>query len=176
MTITTHRVFTLSRRDLPLGLALCCGVLVAPLAAAQQDDPASAWPVFPAPSQAPGDDTARFYGTWKAQFEANGQTVTMISVHDARGYRNFLVANNGQVPAGNGSFAAANGRYTAGAPKPNDGGTYHFIDSETAVCTNSAGQTVTWRRTGKPVDANTAAMALTGYRPPTSRPGTLDKR
>jgi len=79
-------------------------------------------------------------------------------------------------PAGQGSFAAANGHYTAAAPKPNDSGTYQFTDSETVVCTNSAGQTVTWRRTAKPVDANTAAKAATGYQPPSSRPGTLEKR
>jgi hypothetical protein len=133
-------------------------------------------PVFPAPSPAAGDDTERFYGTWKGQFEANGQTVTLISVHDARGYRNSLVTNTGTIPAGQGSFAAANGRYSAAAPKPNDSGTYHFTDSETVVCTNSAGQTVTWRRTARPVDANTAAKSLTGYQPPSSRPGTLDKR
>ncbi|HTS82478.1 MAG TPA: DUF4189 domain-containing protein [Myxococcaceae bacterium] len=133
-------------------------------------------PIFPVPAPTPGDDTARFYGTWKGHFEANGQTVTMISVHDARGYRNVVVTSTGQVPAGQGSFSAMNGRYTAGAPKPNDSGTYRFTDSETAVCTNSAGQTVTWRRTAKPVDANTAAKALTGYQPPSARPGTLDKR
>jgi hypothetical protein len=128
-------------------------------------------PVFPAPTPLPGDDTARFYGTWRGQFEANGQTVTLISVHDAEGYRNFLVANDGQAPAGQGFFAAANGRYTAGAPKPNDSGTYRFTDSETVVCTNSAGQTVTWRRTAKP-----GAKTLAGNPPPTSRAGTLDKR
>jgi hypothetical protein len=138
--------------------------------------PPQVLPIFPTPAPAPGDDTARFYGTWRGQFEANGQMVTMISVHNAHGYRNSVVASTGQVPAGQGSFAAANGRYTAGAPKPNDSGTYRFTDSETVVCTNSAGQTVTWKRTAKPVDANTAAKALTGYQPPSSRPGTLDKR
>ena len=140
------------------------------------DGPPRVLPVFPTPSPAPGDDTARFFGTWKGQFEANGQTVTLVSVHDAQGYRNFLVANTGQVPAGQGSFAAKNGRYTAAAPKPNDSGTYRFSDSETVVCTNSAGQTVTWRRTAKPVDVNTAAKGLTGHQPPSSRTATPDKR
>ena len=140
------------------------------------DGPPQVLPIFPVPSPAPGDDTARFYGTWRGQFEANGQTVTLVSVHDAQGYRNFLVANTGQEPAGHGSFAARSGRHTAGPPKPNDSGTYRFTDSETVVCTNSAGQTVTWRRTAKPLDANTAAKTLTGYQPPSSRAGTLDKR
>jgi hypothetical protein len=138
--------------------------------------PPKVLPIFPVPSPAPGDDTARFYGTWKGEFEANGQTVTLISVHDAKGYRNFLAGNGGQVPAGQGSFAAANGRYTAAAPKPNDSGTYRFTDSETAVCTNSAGQTVTWHRTAKPVDASKAAKTATGHQTASSGTGTPGKR
>ena len=43
-----------------------------------------------------GDDTARFYGTWKTTVVLNGQTVTVISVHDASGYKNFA-----QTPTGN---------------------------------------------------------------------------
>ena len=37
------------------------------------------------------DDTARFYGTWKTTFPYNGRIVTMISVHDATGYKNYIV-------------------------------------------------------------------------------------
>ena len=120
----------------------------------------------------PGNDTARFYGSWTASFPMNGQTVTVLSIHDARGYRNFNVTSGGNTPTDSGTFTAANGRYHTSAAKPNDTGTYRFVDSETAECTNAAGQTLTWRRQGKPVDANTAAKALTNYSPPTERPGT----
>ena len=119
-----------------------------------------------------GDDTVRFYGSWTASVAANGQSVTLLSIHNAQGYRNFVVAQTGNIPAGDGTFSAANGRYTSNAPKPNDSGSYRFLDSETVVCTNAAGQTLTWKRQGKPVDANAAAQALTGYTPPTDRPGT----
>jgi len=46
------------------------------------------------------DDTARFYGSWTASFPLNGQTVTMLSIHDPAGYKNFFAAPNGNVPAG----------------------------------------------------------------------------
>ena len=42
------------------------------------------------------DDTARFYGTWKTSFLYNGQTVTMVSVHDASGYKNYVVTSHRQ--------------------------------------------------------------------------------
>jgi uncharacterized protein len=92
------------------------------------------------------DDTARFFGNWTASFPVNNQTVTILTVHDASGYKNFVVAPTGNVPAGNGSFSAANGRYQTSAPAPNDGGTYRFIDNDTVICTNAAGQTLTWKR------------------------------
>jgi TPR repeat protein len=88
------------------------------------------------------DDTARFYGTWQTSFLFNGQMITMVSVHDASGYKNYV--NN--APAGEGSYSAANGRYTAGADAPNDSGTYRFLGDNTVIATNSAGQTVTWKR------------------------------
>ncbi|MBS0580623.1 MAG: DUF4189 domain-containing protein [Proteobacteria bacterium] len=132
--------------------------------------PAPAPPLAAAP--AAGDDTARFYGSWTASFPVNGQTMTVLSVHDARGYRNFNVTSGGNAPLDTGTFSAAHGRYHTSAPKPNDSGTYRFLDSDTAECTNAAGETLTWRRQGKPVDANTAAKALTNYSPPTERPGT----
>lgn len=92
------------------------------------------------------DDTGRFFGSWTASVPVNGQSVTILSIHDASGYKNFVIALTGNVPAGNGNFSAANGRYATSAPKPNDAGTYHFLDDDTVVCTNAAGQTVTWRR------------------------------
>jgi hypothetical protein len=136
-------------------------------------------PAVAAPPSAPahaGNDTVRFYGTWTTSFAANGQNVTLLSIHNAQGYRNFVVAQTGNIPAGDGTFSAANGRYSSSAEKPNDSGSYHFVDSDTVVCTNAAGQTVTWKRQGKPVDANVAAQALTGYAPPPDRPGNLTKK
>jgi hypothetical protein len=38
-----------------------------------------------------GDDTSRFFGTWKATSPYNGQTVTMVSFHDRSGYKNYFV-------------------------------------------------------------------------------------
>ena len=123
-----------------------------------------------------GDDTARFYGTWEAHIQANGQIVTVISVHDANGYKNFVRLPSGDTPAGEGTFSAANGRYQTNAPSPNNGGVYYFLGNDTAVCTNLAGKIVTWRRLKtsaepKPLDANTAARNTTGYIPPSGRPG-----
>jgi TPR repeat protein len=122
------------------------------------------------------DDTARFYGTWTGSFSMGGQTVTMRSVHDAAGYKNYVVAPTGDVFAGDGTFFAADGKYKTSADAPNDSGTYRFVDNDTAVCTNAAGQTVTWKRVKsgsapQPVDANVAAKRTTGYVPPNGRPG-----
>jgi TPR repeat protein len=99
-----------------------------------------------APAACASDDTARFYGTWRTSFVVNGQTVTMISVHDNNGYTNYFVTPTGNASAGSGTFSAANGKYQTSAPAPNDAGTYHFLDDNTVVCTNAAGQTVTWKR------------------------------
>ncbi len=115
------------------------------------------------------DDTARFYGTWETSFPFNGQTVTMVSVHDDKGYKNYLRTPNGLTPAGDGGFSAANGRYRAVAPKPNDSGTYHFVDDNTVVCANAAGETVTWRRQQAPPAAavkSTPAPAAVKFAPP----------
>jgi TPR repeat protein len=127
------------------------------------------------------DDTARFYGTWVASIPVNGQTATMVSVHDSKGYANSWRSPSGSMPAGTGGFTAADGKYQTTAPWPNDSGTYHFTNDDAVVCTNAAGQTVTWRRdkaasetsasASGPVDANTAAKKLLGYVPPKSRPG-----
>jgi hypothetical protein len=92
------------------------------------------------------DDTARFNGTWQTSFSFNGQMVTMVSVHDGSGYKNYVVSPEGNTPAGDGNFSAADGKWTATADKPNDFGTYRFSDDNTVVCTNAVGQTVTWQR------------------------------
>jgi serine/threonine protein kinase len=108
-------------------------------------NPSNLNPTLPTASFA-ADDTARFFGTWAITFPYNGQTLTLVSVHDSSGYKNYLLVSGGRRPVGDGKFFAADGRYRAVAPKPNDAGTYHFIDNNTVVCTNAAGQTVTWRR------------------------------
>jgi len=99
-----------------------------------------------APAARAPDDTARFYGTWRTNFVVNGQTVTMITVHDNNGYTNYFVTPTGNAPAGSGTFSAANGKYQTSAPAPNDAGTYHFLDDNTVDCTNAVGQTVTWKK------------------------------
>ena len=92
------------------------------------------------------DDTARFYGIWKASIPYNGQTITIVSMHDANGYKNYVVTPAGNQPAGDGTFSAANGKWTTSANAPNNAGTYHFLDANNVSCTNAAGQTVVWRR------------------------------
>jgi hypothetical protein len=129
-----------------------------------------------------GEDTARFFGTWTASISQNGQTLTLVSVHTAQGYDNYWITPTGNVPAGHGSFSAARGQYSTSADKPNDSGSYHFVDPGTVVCTNAAGQTLTWKRQQgsksgpQAVDANVAAHAAIGYEPPTERPGNLTKK
>ena len=105
------------------------------------------------------DDTARFYGTWETSAPYNGQMVTIVSVHDASGYKNYMRLPGGNTPAGDGTFSAANGRYTTSADKPNDSGTYRFLGDNIVVCTNAAGQTVSWKRD------KTAAAPATDSRP-----------
>ena len=119
-----------------------------------------------------GDDTARFYGTWKATVVLNGQTVTVISVHDAGGFKNYVQTATGPTPVGDGTFMAANGKWSSNAPFPNNGGLYHFLNNDTVVTTNAAGQTATWTR-----DKAAEAAAAKGPRPwtrtqpRTERPG-----
>jgi TPR repeat protein len=108
-----------------------------------------------------GDDTARFYGTWQATFPYNSQMITMLSVHDEGGYKNYVVAATGNVPAGDGTFQAANGKYTTSAPAPNNAGIYHFIGANTVVCTNAAGQTLTWKRYNGPTPMAAAPSPAT---------------
>lgn len=110
------------------------------------------------------DDTARFYGSWTASFPMNGQTVTILSIHDASGYKNFAVGSTGNVPAGEGSFVAADGKYSTSAPVPNNAGIYHFLGNDTVVCTNGAGQTLIWIR-AKASAVPQAAMDSTATAP-----------
>jgi TPR repeat protein len=126
---------------------------------------------------AAADDTARFYGTWTTTTVVNGQTMTIVSVHDAHGYTNVVRTPTGDVPAGDGTFTAVNNAWRSNAPAPNDHGGYRFVDNDTVIATNALGQTVTWVRSktaarSGPVDANTAAKQTTGYVPPGDRPGT----
>lgn len=109
------------------------------------------------------DDTARFFGQWKTTVHNNGQTITIISIHDANGYRNYVLTPTGFVFAGSGAYSAANGIWMAAAPAPNNGGTYHFVDSNTVIASNAVGQTVTWRRDDTP---------LPGVAAPSSAPET----
>ncbi len=127
------------------------------------------------------DDTARFYGTWQAHILVNNQKITVISIHDAGGYHNFVRTSSGDTPAGDGTFSAKNGFYHTSAPAPNNGGVYYFTNNDTAVCTNAAGQIVTWRRIESAdqtppqphsIDGDTAAHNVTGYNHPSVRPGT----
>ena len=96
-----------------------------------------------------------------------------------RGPKAFWIGDEGRVPAGSGTFTAAHGEYQTSAPAPNDKGIYHFVDSQTVVCANAAGQQLTWRRQTAPragrIDANTAAKEVINYSPPTQRPGVIKK-
>lgn len=120
------------------------------------------------------DDTARYNGTWIATVPSNDQMVTVISVHDASGYRNFVRLPTGDIPAGVGTFSAANGRWRSNAAAPNNGGLYHFLNDDIVVATNAAGQTVTWMRDKKSATDSAAApspMPGPNPRPPqTSNP------
>ncbi len=120
-----------------------------------------------------GDDTVRMYGTWKTSVLYNGQMVTVISVHDESGFKNYVVTPSGNTPYGQGAFSAANGRYTTSAPKPNDSGIYHFINENTMVATNSAGQTAIWKRdktASLHADAPAAPVAVAPVAAPTAAP------
>jgi TPR repeat protein len=136
-------------------LIICCALLLTALSS-----PAHA-----------ADDTARFFGSWTASFPLNGQTVTILTVHDEAGYRNYFVTPAGNVPAGNGTFAAASGSYTTSAIAPNNAGTYHFVDRDTVVCTNAAGQTLTWKRSQTAGAAASPPVAPVPAAAPAVRPG-----
>ncbi len=105
----------------------------------------------PVPSARAADDTARFFGQWKITVTSNGQTVTIISVHDADGFKNYIQTPSGFTFFGSGAFSASNGIWMAAAPPPNNGGTYHFVNADTVICNNAVGQTVTWKRDSTPL-------------------------
>jgi hypothetical protein len=95
-----------------------------------------------------------------------------VSVHDASGYKNYV----GNMPAGGGTFSATNGKYTTSADNPNDSGTYHFLGDNIVVCTNAAGQTVTWKRDKTPAPAPATAPPPNGraaVEPATAQPAAL---
>jgi hypothetical protein len=96
------------------------------------------------------DDTARFYGQWKATFPVNGVSVTVISVHDANGYSNYVVSGDTITFVGSGSYSAANGIWTA-TPGVGNTGSYHFVDRDTIVCANTMGLVLTWKRDHTPL-------------------------
>jgi len=123
------------------------------------------------PAANAADDTARFYGQWKTTVNMNGQTVVIISVHDANGFVNYVGSPTGFTFAGSGAYSAANGIWFAAAPPPNNGGTYHFVDNNTVVCSNAAGQTVTWRRDSTPLPRAAGQLS----QPPPSKPSESDE-
>jgi TPR repeat protein len=117
------------------------------------------------------NDTARFYGIWQTSVVYGGVTVTVISVHNASGYANYVLNADGSTTfAGSGTFSAVNGKYTAGsAAPPNDSGTYKFTDNNTIVGTNSAGQMAVWKRDSNP-PASIAAAPPSPEKAPTPAP------
>lgn len=123
-----------------------------------------------APAARAADDTARFYGQWKTTVTSNGQTVTIISLHDSNGFRNYVVTPTGLTFTGSGAFSATNGIWFAAAPPPNNGGTYRFVDNDTAICSNAVGQTVTWRRDSTPLGQGIAPPSLPESTVPTAQP------
>jgi hypothetical protein len=107
--------------------------------------------VFAATTQK-SDDTARFYGNWSATFPYNNVPVTILSIHDAGGYKNYVLLPQGAAPAGTGHFIAASGTWTSDdTAAPNNTGSYTFIDNNTAYCTNALGQSLLWQRYNLPL-------------------------
>jgi len=92
------------------------------------------------------DETARFNGTWKADFPSNGQTITIASVHADNDYWNYALLPNGSYYVGSGTFTAANGKWAFISALGNDSGTYQFSDDNTVTCKNDAGASSVWKR------------------------------
>jgi hypothetical protein len=103
------------------------------------------------PAACAANDTARFAGKWKISFPYNGQTITLISIHDGRGFKNYTLVPNGVMPAETGTFSAVDGKWTATSAPPNNGGTYHFVNDKTVICANTLGQAVVWQRDDSPL-------------------------
>src|SRR5580693_8230235 len=80
------------------------------------------------------DDTPRFSGTWKTSVPCNGQFLTVASVHDGNGFKNYLVLPGGSLPVGDGTFSAADGKCTVTQVVGTGSGTYQFVDDNTLFC------------------------------------------
>src|SRR5271167_2432193 len=118
------------------------------------------------------DDTAKFYGSWETVFPVNGKLVTMLSVHDESGYKNYFVMATGNVLVGGGTFQAANGKYSTSDPAPNNAGIYKFLTKDSLVITNAAGQTSVWKRVKVAAPGAGAATPAPGTNavPPANNP------
>jgi hypothetical protein len=112
-------------------------------------------------SASAADDTARFVGQWKTTTPMNGQMVTVVSVHDASNYTNYVLTPNGFVPAVTGTFIAKDGKYLATSPTGNLTGGYRFLSNDSVILTNAAGQPFTWVRDN---------TSLPGVTPPPAEP------
>jgi hypothetical protein len=126
------------------------------------------------PAARAADDTARFFGQWKTTVTNNGQAVTIISLHDSDGFKNYVATPSGLTFAGSGAFSAANGIWLAAAPPPNNGGAYRFVDADTVICSNAAGQTVTWKRDSTPLTQAAVPHSQPGAAGPRSQPSGHD--
>jgi len=118
-----------------------------------------------AASTQPVDDNSRFSGNWMAGFMYNNTPVTIVSIHDTKSYKNYVILPQGAAPAGSGSFAAAGGTWTsANTPAPFNTGSYNFIDNNSVLCTNAVGQSCLWQRDNLPLPqiVGTAATAVAG--------------
>ena len=120
-------VASFRNRALLIGLVLCCMV-------------GGAIPVRA------GDDTARFYGTWKISFPV--QRPDRNADFSSRSERLSELPGDahGKSAHRRGQFFRRQRQMDISAAAPNNGGTYRFTSATSAVCTNNAGQTVTWRR------------------------------
>ncbi|MGA2582832.1 MAG: hypothetical protein ABSG31_06100 [Tepidisphaeraceae bacterium] len=111
------------------------------------------------------DDNSRFSGNWIATFMYNNIPVTVVSIHDTKSYKNYVILPQGAAPAGSGSFAAAGGTWTSdNTPAPFNTGTYNFIDNNSVLCTNAVGQSCLWQRDNLPLPPiiGTSVTAVAG--------------
>jgi uncharacterized membrane protein YgcG len=116
-------------------------------------------------STQPVDDNSRFSGNWMATFLYYNTPVTIVSIHDTKSYKNYVILPQGAAPAGSGAFAAAGGTWTSdNTPAPFNTGSYNFIDNNSVLCTNAVGQSCLWQRDNLPLPpiVGTAATAVAG--------------